>query len=108
MLYLALDLWLKCFACSVAVLNSGLDLAAPNDLQGIVLYISIQLPQHRLNYPKVGAEIFDSAWRIFDIIDGLDKELSALKSCRSDAYHRSGNTERVHRHRRSDSNTMMQ
>ncbi len=57
-------------------------MATPNNLQGIFLYIGIQLLQNRLNYPKVGAKIFDSAWRIFDIIDGLDEKLSALKSCR--------------------------
>jgi hypothetical protein len=72
------------------------------------LYIDIQLLQNRLNYPKVGIEIFDSAWRIFDIIDSLDEKLSALKSYSCDAHHGSGNTKRVrYRHRESDSNIMI-
>ena len=58
--YPLLDLQLKCFACSVTVLDSGPDLVALNDLRGTVLCFRIQILQHRFNSPKVGADIFDS------------------------------------------------
>jgi hypothetical protein len=37
--------------------------------------------QYRLDCPKVGADIFDSARDIFDIVDSLGVELGALESC---------------------------
>lgn len=106
MLHPALDLDLKCFTCSITVLDSGSDLVAPNDLRGTVVYFCIQILQHRLNRLKVGTDLFDSAWGIFDVIDGLNEELGALKSCRGDSQRRSGNAnaESVRHPRESTSN----
>jgi hypothetical protein len=52
--------------------------------------------QNRLYYAKIGADVFDRVRGLFDVVNGLNEELNALKGSRSNTYNGGSDAERVH------------